>query len=130
MLDLPATIAAFTALLVAVGAFVLNFLKDRASEKALAAASLAAANATAARAAAEASDAKLVEIDGKIFNLGKAVDGRLTALIASLEENANIRVDAAKLAGHAEGRADEKAEAEGRVDQAANGGRRRQDPPG
>lgn len=132
--DAPAIIAAVTALIVAVGAFVLNFLKERAAERAATSAAQAAATAaqavlaaTAAKTAAEANDAKLVEIDGKIYNLGKAVDGRLTALIKSLEDNANIRVGAALAAGRLEGQATEKADAASKVDAAENGGRRNGD---
>jgi hypothetical protein len=125
--DVPATLAAVTALIVAVGAFVLNFLKERAAEKAAASAAQAALAATAAKTAAEANDAKLVEIDGKIFNLGKAVDGRLTALIKSLEENANIRVTAAKASGKLEGKAEAQAEASDKATAADDGGRRNGD---
>jgi hypothetical protein len=122
--DAPATIAAITALIVAVGAFVLNFLKERAAEKATAAALRAAEAAELAIVAAEANNTKLIEIDGKIFNLGKAVDGRLTALIKSLEENANIRVTAAKASGKLEGKAEAVAEASDKAAAADDGGRR------
>jgi gamma-glutamyl:cysteine ligase YbdK (ATP-grasp superfamily) len=122
--DVPATLAAITALIVAVGAFVLNFLKERASERAEKAAARAVVAAEAAKAAAESNDAKLIEIDGKISTLGKAVDGRLTALIKSLEENANIRVTAAKASGKLEGKAEAVAEASDKAAAADDGGRR------
>ena len=110
MTDAPATIAAITALLVAVGAFVLNFLKERASEKAAAAAVRAAAAAESAREAAEANNAQLAEIDGKIYKLGKAVDGKLTKLLDLTREAALAK---GRLEGQATEKADEAARQEG-----------------
>ena len=121
--DLPATIAAFTALIVAVGAFVLNFLKDRHAERAARAAEHAATAAELAAASAELSNAKLVEIDGKIFNLGKAVDGKLTKLL-------DLTREAALAKGRLEGAAIEKADAADKADEATAARRRNGDPHG
>ena len=96
MTDLPATIAAVTALVVAIGAFVLNLLKNRGTERA---AIRAAEAAEASSASAAESKVTLVEIKGQIFELGKAVDGRLSKLL----EQTEARGKAEGRALHAEG---------------------------
>jgi hypothetical protein len=80
--------------------------------------------------ATRAQTAKLVEVEGKIYALGEAVDGRLSALIQALEDKADLRVASALAAGRLEGGATEKAEEATRVAEAANGGRREKDPTG
>jgi hypothetical protein len=122
----------------AAGAAYLAFLRYRdrretAKENAKATIAAEAAKAAAEKAAAvtleatKENAAKLVEIDGKIYALGKAVDGRLTALIQSIQETADLRVASALAAGRVEGGATEKAEEATRVAEAANGGRREKD---
>jgi hypothetical protein len=81
-------------------------------------------------AATEANSAQLIELNGKIYALGNAVDGRLSALIQALEEKADLRVASALAAGRIEGGAQEKADEAGRVAEAANGGRREKDATG
>jgi phosphopantothenate synthetase len=83
--DVPATITALTALIVAVGAFVLNFLKGRAAERSAERAALAA---EAALAEAQASKAAVIAVDGKVYALGKQLDGQLSKLLAEIKEGA------------------------------------------
>jgi hypothetical protein len=106
----------------AVGVVIVGFLRYRDRRETAAENHDATLAADAARLAVEDANAKLIEIDGKIFNLGKAVDGRLTALIAAIEKNAALRVEAALAEGKLAGVATEKAEA------AENGHRRNDDP--
>lgn len=94
--ELPATIAAVTALIVAVGTFVLNLLKNRNTEKA---AERAAVAGEAAKTAAEESKAAVVAVDGKIFALGKQLDGQLSKLLDEIKKGA-----------YAKGRLDEAAD--------------------
>jgi hypothetical protein len=110
--DLPATITALGALVTAVGVIVLGWLSYRAK----AAASRAAEKATSAESEAIASrellDGKLIELDGKVFTLGRAVDGRLSKLLELAEANAKIRETSARAEGKLEGAADERASRE------------------
>jgi hypothetical protein len=125
----------------AAGAAYLAFLRYRdrretakenhEATKAAEAAKVAAEKATAVTlAATEANNAKLIAIDGKIYALGNAVDGRLSALIQALEEKADLRVASALAEGHLAGGIQEKADEAARVAEAANGGRRVEDPTG
>ena len=89
-------VASVTALVVAVGAIVLNILKGRAAEKSAARAETAS---LAAKLAAEDSKAAVIAVDGKIFALGKQLDGQLSKLLAEIKAGA-----------YAKGRLDEAAD--------------------
>jgi hypothetical protein len=107
--DFVAFLTAATALFVAVGAFVLNYLRGRAAEKsadrAAAAAEASILVAAAAKLAAEESKAEVIKVGDKVYELGKAVDGRLSKLLALTEAAALDR-------GRLEGAATEKARQE------------------
>ena len=97
--DLVAVITAFTALFVAVGAFVLNYLKGRHAEKA---ADRAADAAEASAKTSAENKAEIIAIGDKVYELGKAVDGRLTKLLALTESAA---LDRGRLEGAAKKKA-------------------------
>jgi hypothetical protein len=95
----------------AVGVVIVAVLRfrdaqERRADRKADARSLAAAERAAkeAKTAAESSNAALVEIDGKIFQLTKQVDGKLTELL-------NLTREAALAKGRLEGAATEKADA-------------------
>ena len=98
-----ATITAVAALITAIGAFVLNYLKgkaaEKASERAANAAELARLAAEAAKVAASENKAEVVAIGDKVFALGKQLDGQLSKLLAEIKAGA-----------YAKGRLDEAAD--------------------
>ena len=63
----------------------------------------AALNARSARIAAEKATHGVAVVDGKVYDLGKAVDGRLSLLLKTNEEKAAITADLARSEGHAAG---------------------------
>lgn len=62
-----------------------------------------------ARAKAASGEARLIILDDKVYELGQAVDGRLTKLLVLAEANAEIREAAALARGRLEGQAEERA---------------------
>ena len=89
-------VASLTALVVAVGAIMLNYLKGRAAEKS---AERAETAAIAAALAASRSEAEIVAVGNKVFALGKQLDGQLSKLLAEIKAGA-----------YAKGRLDEAAD--------------------
>ena len=71
-------ITAVTALVVAVGAFVLNLLRGQAAERA---AVRAADEALAARVAIEESKAEIILVGDRVVEVGKQIDGRMEELL-------------------------------------------------
>ena len=55
------------------------------------------------RAAAEKARDGLIEVDGKIYRLDQRVDGRLSQLLASNAQKAEVAIDLARVEGHAAG---------------------------
>lgn len=56
-------------------------------------------DAAAAKAAAETASHGIVEIGGKVYDLGKAVDGRLTQLLEANAAKAAVTADLARAEG-------------------------------
>lgn len=88
-------ITAVTALVVAVGALVLNFLKQRSADRAAVAAEDAKAAAMRAAELAEESHAEIIATKKGVFELGKQIDGRMGDLLEAVRKSA-----------HAEGKAE------------------------
>jgi hypothetical protein len=99
----------------AVGVIVVGILRYRDRRETAAENRVATKAALEAKDAAESADAKLAEIDGKIYRLTEQVDGKLSKLLDLTRESALAK-------GRLEGIASEKADA------ASNGGRREADP--
>ena len=57
----------------------------------------------AARLAAEKASSGLVEIGGKVYDLGAVVDGRLSQLLAATAQKAAVEAHLARAEGKAEG---------------------------
>jgi hypothetical protein len=97
--DIPATITSISTLVAAVGAVTIAYRSSRAASKAADAAEAARATAeekgaatvaaaAAAQTAAEASKREITVVAGKVVEVGKRIDGRLSELLALTEANA------------------------------------------
>lgn len=82
------TIIAIATLVTAIGAVIIGWRNSRKADEAREKAALAAAAAHTAKEAALASQAEIIATKEGVFEVGKQIDGRLTALLEITRKSA------------------------------------------